>query len=57
MRDPAPALQQLRRQGVETVILAGADTHGIMRGKRVPIVELDRAAARGWETSRHLEAL
>jgi glutamine synthetase len=37
----------LRRRGVETVILAGADTHGIMRGKRVPIAELDRAAQDG----------
>src|SRR5918992_5768686 len=37
----------LRRRGVETVILAGADTHGIMRGKRVPMAELDRAAERG----------
>jgi glutamine synthetase len=37
----------LRRRGVETVILAGADTHGIMRGKRVPIAELDRAAEAG----------
>jgi glutamine synthetase len=37
----------LRRRGIETVILAGADTHGIMRGKRVPIAELDRAAERG----------
>jgi len=37
----------LRQRGVETAILAGADTHGIMRGKRVPIAELDRAAERG----------
>src|ERR671930_2294679 len=37
----------LRRRGVETVILAGADTHGIMRGKRVPIAELDRVVERG----------
>jgi glutamine synthetase len=37
----------LRRRGVETVILAGADAHGIMRGKRVPIAELDRAAEQG----------
>jgi glutamine synthetase len=37
----------LRRRGVETVILAGADTHGIMRGKRLPIAELDRAAEHG----------
>ena len=37
----------LRRRGIETVILAGADTHGIMRGKRLPIAELDRVAQRG----------
>jgi glutamine synthetase len=29
------------------VILAGADTHGIMRGKRIPIAEMARAAERG----------
>ncbi|HKE81538.1 MAG TPA: glutamine synthetase family protein [Solirubrobacteraceae bacterium] len=40
-------LRLLRRRGIETVILAGADTHGIMRGKRVPIAELDRAAEDG----------
>jgi glutamine synthetase len=40
-------LRLLRRRGIETVIVAGADTHGIMRGKRVPIAELDRAAERG----------
>jgi glutamine synthetase len=40
-------LGSLRRRGIETVILAGADTHGIMRGKRLPIAELDRAAQRG----------
>ena len=37
----------LRRRGIETVILAGADTHGIMRGKRLPIAELDRVAEHG----------
>jgi glutamine synthetase len=37
----------LGRRGIETVILAGADTHGIMRGKRVPITELDRVVERG----------
>ena len=37
----------LRERGVETVILAGADTHGIMRGKRLPVAELTRAAKRG----------
>jgi glutamine synthetase len=40
-------LRLLRQRGVETVILAGADTHGVMRGKRIPIAELDRAAERG----------
>jgi glutamine synthetase len=52
LRDAAPEdgdafADQLRRSGVETVILAGADTHGIMRGKRIPIAELARAAERG----------
>jgi glutamine synthetase len=48
LRDAVPAVaRQLRQRGVETVILAGADTHGIMRGKRVPIAELERAAERG----------
>jgi glutamine synthetase len=40
-------LRLLRQRGVETVILAGADAHGIMRGKRLPIAELDRAAEHG----------
>jgi glutamine synthetase len=47
----------LRRRGVETVILAGADTHGIMRGKRVPIAELDRAAEHGIALSEVVWAL
>ena len=37
----------LRQRGVDTVILAGADSHGIMRGKRVPIAELDLVAEHG----------
>jgi glutamine synthetase len=45
--DVAPGLDQLRQSGVETVILAGADTHGIMRGKRIPVAELPRAARDG----------
>jgi glutamine synthetase len=43
--DGGALAERLRRRGVETVILAGADTHGIMRGKRVPIAELGRATA------------
>jgi glutamine synthetase len=50
-------LRLLRRRGIETVILAGADTHGIMRGKRVPIAELDEAAARGISLSEVIWAL
>jgi glutamine synthetase len=45
--DAAPELEHLRQRGVETVILAGADTHGIMRGKRIPIAELPRAVRDG----------
>ena len=37
----------MRRRGVETVILAGADTHGIMRGKRLPIAELPASPEHG----------
>ena len=47
----------LRERGVETVILAGADTHGIMRGKRVPIAELARAAEGGIALSDVIWAL
>ena len=47
----------LRRRGVETVILAGADTHGIMRGKRLPIAELPRAAEHGVTLSEVIWAL
>jgi hypothetical protein len=59
LRDAAPAVaRQLRQRGVETVILAGADTREILRGKRIPIAEPARAAVRGIAlTSRYLEAL
>src|SRR5690349_11755082 len=38
---------QLRQSGVNTVILGGADTHGIMRGKRVPVHHLQRLIEHG----------
>ncbi len=38
---------ELGARGVETVILAGSDTHGILRGKRVPLAELPGALERG----------
>ena len=51
------SVRLLRRRGVETVILAGADTHGIMRGKRVPIAELRSCGrARHRVVRRHLGA-
>ena len=37
----------LREKGIETVILGGSDTHGIMRGKRVPIQQLARVLEHG----------
>lgn len=37
----------LRAQGFETVVLGGADTHGIMRGKRLPLDQLPRVLAHG----------
>ena len=41
------ALARLRDGGVRTVILGGADTHGIMRGKRVPIDRLQHLLEHG----------
>ncbi len=33
--------------GVDTVVLAGTDTHGIMRGKRLPVAQLERVLRDG----------
>jgi glutamine synthetase len=41
------ALARLHDRGVRTVILGGADTHGIMRGKRVPIDRLQHLLEHG----------
>lgn len=40
-------IARLREDGIDTVILAGADTHGIMRGKRLPIDQLERVLTHG----------
>jgi glutamine synthetase len=40
-------IAQLRESGATTVILGGADTHGIMRGKRVPVGQLERLIEHG----------
>jgi glutamine synthetase len=38
---------RLAEQGIDTVVLAGADTHGVMRGKRVPTGQLERLLHHG----------
>jgi glutamine synthetase len=40
-------LTQLHDRGVDTVVLGGADTHGIMRGKRVPMGQLEHLLGHG----------
>ena len=39
--------RELETAGVQTVIVAGTDTHGLLRGKRIPIGELTAVADRG----------
>lgn len=40
-------LEQWRADGVRTVIVGGADTHGVMRGKRIPIDQMSNVLAHG----------
>lgn len=44
---PSAILAQLKEQGITTVVLGGCDTHGIMRGKRIPIRQLAEVLKRG----------
>ena len=37
----------LERHGIRTVVLGGSDTHGVMRGKRIPISQLPRVLEHG----------
>jgi glutamine synthetase len=37
----------LERSGVRTVVIGGSDTHGVMRGKRIPLGELQRVLDHG----------
>lgn len=46
-RSAEALIAQLRESGVNTVILGGSDTHGIMRGKRVPVGQLERLIEHG----------
>lgn len=38
---------QLEAEGITTVVLGGCDTHGVMRGKRLPIAQLPRILEHG----------
>jgi glutamine synthetase len=40
-------VEGLVEQGIETVVVAGTDTHGVMRGKRVPVGGLARLLEHG----------
>src|SRR5262245_55364984 len=37
---PAEVVERLKSDGITTVVLGGCDTHGVMRGKRIPIAGL-----------------
>ena len=43
----AGAVERLREQGTKTLIVAGADTYGMMRGKRLPTGQAARAFDHG----------
>jgi glutamine synthetase len=45
--DPGKAHALLRENGVDTLIVGGSDTHGIMRGKRVPAEQIGSALEHG----------
>ena len=45
--DPAAVAAELAAEGVRTVIFAGVDTHGVMRGKRIPIDQVSRVLSEG----------
>ncbi len=40
-------LRDFRDRAVTTVVLGGTDTHGVMRGKRIPVDQLERILADG----------
>ncbi|GFG54836.1 glutamate--ammonia ligase [Mycolicibacterium agri] len=37
---PAEVAEHLKADGISTVVVGGCDTHGVMRGKRIPIGQL-----------------
>ncbi len=44
---PAEVVEQLKSGGISTVVLGGCDTHGVMRGKRIPIDGVEAVLAHG----------
>ena len=44
---PAEVVERLKSDGIPTVILGGGDTHGVMRGKRIPIGQLPTVLEHG----------
>lgn len=47
LRTAADVTAYLERYGISTVILGGSDTHGVMRGKRLPVAQLPRVLNHG----------
>lgn len=46
-KTPSEVCQELRKEGIQTIVIGGSDTHGVMRGKRVPISQLERVLEHG----------
>jgi glutamine synthetase len=44
---PAEVVERLKAEGISTVVLGGCDTHGVMRGKRIPVGGLEAVLAHG----------
>jgi glutamine synthetase len=44
---PADIVERLTSVGISTVVLGGCDTHGVMRGKRIPIGQLPTVLEHG----------
>ncbi|TFV59696.1 glutamine synthetase [Mycobacterium sp. PS03-16] len=45
--ESAELVERLQADGITTVVLGGCDTHGVMRGKRIPIGQLAGVLAHG----------
>lgn len=47
MTSSSEVVRQLVDKGIRTVVIGGTDTHGVMRGKRVPLEQLERLLDEG----------